>query len=226
MLFEQKLYADAAAALALLGYGSTAPDKATARRLARAKEQVETSATPRWVAVEYELSGGPLLKTPALLLPGEDIARHLAGCTACVLLAVTLGTAVEQLTRATETSDMALAVLVDGVASALVEYADEAQRLLRQKYGEQAKYLTARYSPGYGDFPIALQGEVLRLLDGPRAIGLTVSAGGLLLPRKSITALLGVAGHPVDGRLAGCEHCALREKCGALTGGSKLCRNS
>ena len=46
-----------------------------------------------------------------------------------------------------------------------------------------------------------------------RKIGLCDTPTHLLTPRKSVTAVLGVAGHPVTGRRAGCANCALRERC-------------
>lgn len=33
--------------------------------------------------------------------------------------------------------------------------------------------MTFRFSPGYGDYPIEMQKEYLRILDAPRKIGLT-----------------------------------------------------
>ena len=35
----------------------------------------------------------------------------------------------------------------------------------------------------------------------------------ILVPRKSVTAVCGIADHPVTGTLAGCATCALRETC-------------
>ena len=78
---------------------------------------------------------------------------------------------------------------------------------------EEGQFLTGRFSPGYGDYPIAVQNDLLRLLDAPRKIGLCATPTHLLTPRKSVTAVLGVAGHPVTGRRAGCANCALRERC-------------
>lgn len=74
-------------------------------------------------------------------------------------------------------------------------------------------YLTGRYSPGYGDWPIGVQPRIAALLDTPRRIGLCVTGTCLMLPRKSITAALGLSRTPVTGRRAGCAHCALRDKC-------------
>ena len=42
---------------------------------------------------------------------------------------------------------------------------------------------------------------------------LAITPQHLLAPRKSTTAILGIADHPVTGTLAGCTTCHLRETC-------------
>lgn len=149
-----------------------------------------------------------------LLLAGKDIAAHLEQCSQAVLLAVTVGAQLDALIRKAQAADMAKAVILDAAASVAAEAAAEkAETALRQQLAQKGLYLTGRYSPGYGDLPVDIQREVLRLTDAPRKIGLSVTASGIMTPRKSITAIAGVADIPVKGRLAGCETCILREKC-------------
>ncbi len=57
----------------------------------------------------------------------------------------------------------------------------------------QALYLTDRFSPGYGDMPLAQSGQICEVLNTGRSIGLTVSQSGILMPRKSVTAVLGIS---------------------------------
>ena len=52
--------------------------------------------------------------------------------------------------------------------------------------------MTPRFSPGYGDLPIELQRDFLTLLDASRKIGLTATESSMLVPSKSITALIGI----------------------------------
>lgn len=214
MRFEQRLEPDRAAVLNALGYGGRAPDAATEERIQTALTRVTAAAEPRWVWKPYTLEWPPLLVEAAFSLPGEDIRRHLAGCHRAVLLALTLGGGVEQAIRKAEVEDLALAVIMDTAASDLAErYADAAEGAVRGQMEAGGEYVTGRFSPGYGDLPIALQKELLEALGAPKAIGLTVSGSGILLPRKSITAVLGVAHTPVQGQQAGCENCALHGKC-------------
>lgn len=213
MEFTQKLVIDETRVLQALGFGAAPPDAGTMARLADASQRVETAASARWVYTQYALAGTQVGDT-GVVLPGEDIRRHLDGCDACILLAVTLGGGVETKLRAAQQTDMALAVMMDVCASVLVEqYTAAAQDILYAKAEAEGRYLTGRYSPGYGDFPLGMQPALLRLTNAQRAIGLTATEDCLLLPRKSVTAVLGVAGHPVSGRMAGCDACAIREKC-------------
>lgn len=176
--------------------------------LQKAGRTLREAAKPRAVS----LRAGREALAPCL--QGEDIARHLEGCGTCVLLACTLGAGVDAAQRAANATDMAYAVVLDALASVLAEQiADAAEKTLREQARREGLFLTGRFSPGYGDYPIGLQNELLRFVDAPRQIGLCATSTHLLTPRKSITAVLGLAGHPVTGRRAGCAHCALRAHC-------------
>ena len=171
-------------------------------------QKVEAAAQPRWTYAEY--SCGEL----SSLWLGNDIRRHLAGCSRCVLIAVTLGVQTDRLLRRAGTADVVQQALFDAAASALIEaWAAHAEASLRDIYRKRALYLTRRFSPGYGDFPISGQPEFLRLTGAEKKIGLTVTDTCILVPRKSVTAVCGIADHPVTGTLAGCATCALRETC-------------
>ena len=149
-----------------------------------------------------------------LTLSGSDIREHLKNCQQIVLMGATLGTAVDQLIRRTEILDMAKAVILDAAANVVIEeVCEKAEETLRQQMSQDRKYTTIRYSPGYGDLPIETQNEILRMLDAPRKIGLSVTPTHIMTPRKSITSIMGIADIPVQGKKAGCGHCVLRGTC-------------
>lgn len=148
------------------------------------------------------------------LLLGHDIETHLKKCDSVVALACTLGSEIDRLIRSLQISDMALAVVVDAAASVAIEsVAESLEKGIRKQLEEQGLFLTGRFSPGYGDYTISVQNGLVSFLDAQRRIGLQVTDSHLLIPRKSITALCGVSRHRVKGKLAGCEHCVLRETC-------------
>ena len=183
-----------------LGYGNRPLDGASARLAEECLAQLEGACTPRQV---YRRMG-----REALPFSSGDLDRHLAGCRRCILMAATLGWETERRILQAQAGRMADAVVLDACATAGVEeVCDRLEDDLRRRYGR----LTGRFSPGYGDLPLELQPAVLRVLDAGRRIGLTLSPGGVLLPHKSVTAILGI--DPPQGQTlpAGTESC---DRCG------------
>ena len=122
--------------------------------------------------------------------PGKDIRRHLSDCQQCILLCATLGPQADTLIRRAQVMDMAKALFLDAAASAAIEeVCDGVQIQLAQ---ELERSLTARFSCGYGDFPLSVQKDFLSLLNPPADVGITVSPGGMLIPVKSVTAVIGI----------------------------------
>ena len=155
----------------------------------------------------------PPALTEAGLLPGEDVHKHLTGCGQAILLAVTLGPGVDAQIRRAGVGDIAAGVASDALGSALAEQAaDAAEAQLRQWAATEGKYLTGRFSPGYGDWDIAVQPMVAAALDTVRKAGLCVTDTNLMTPRKSVTALLGVSDHPVKDNWPGAA-IVLRTRC-------------
>lgn len=199
---------DRATALRYMGAAGWKPDRASAVLLDQAECQLMQTATPR--AVWRQL--------PCAVLPlqdrGKDLARHLEGCDEIVVMAATLGSEVDTMLRRMELTDIALAAVSDAMASAMLEQVcDALEEELRVEIGRSGRYLTGRFAPGYGDCPLELNDEICLACDSVRGGGIAVTAQHLLVPRKSTTALLGIADHPVKGALAGCSTCHLRETC-------------
>lgn len=148
------------------------------------------------------------------LLEGNDIRRLLEGCGEAVLMALTLGSQLEKVLMREEVTNMSDAYVLDVCASeAVEEAADDFELRLRKMLKAEGKYLTNRYSPGYGDLPIHTQRPLLDLLNAGRAIGLTLTPTDLMIPRKSITAIMGICDSPKPDVYGGCGHCPILEKC-------------
>jgi cobalamin-dependent methionine synthase I len=91
-------------------------------------------------------------------------------------------------------TDIAKAVTMQAAAAAyLEEYLNNWQYTMKEKFSLEGKYLRPRFSPGYGDFNIEYQKEIIGLLDTSRKIGLTLTDGCMLVPTKSVTALIGIS---------------------------------
>ena len=63
---------------------------------------------------------------------------------------------------------------------------------LRRRAAEDGYYLRARISPGDGDFGLEQQRPLLNRLDAGRRIGVTLTDALMLLPTKTVTAVIGL----------------------------------
>ena len=176
--------------------------------LDKAEQTVLTAAAPRAVYRRLPRTALPLENC------GSDLTRHLQGCDEVLLLAATLGAEVDKLLRRMELTDIALAAAADALASVLLEQVcDELENEIRAQIEAQGVFMTGRYAPGYGDCPLELNDALCLAADTVRGCGLAVTPQHLLTPRKSTTAILGIADHPVTGTRAGCATCHLKETC-------------
>jgi cobalamin-dependent methionine synthase I len=102
-------------------------------------------------------------------------------------MAVTLGVGIDMLLRRKSVTSPSEHFVCDGVASALAEAAaDEAERIFLEGGGHRP-----RFSPGYGDLPLTIQRDVLSLCDAERLLGIRLTDTLLMIPTKSITAIIG-----------------------------------
>ncbi len=183
---------------ACMKFGNNTPDADSLELIKQSSELILASSEPRAVYKEFSIGivedfGEIYIGNPKNKLAGRAAAKHLDHCNKCVLVAVTLGPQIDKLIRRAQVTDMAKAVALDACASSLIEdLCDQINQHLIEKYHEKGMGVTTRFSPGYGDLPLDAQVIFSNLLEMEKKIGLTQSREHLLLPRKSITAIIGV----------------------------------
>lgn len=182
-------------AWAFLGHRGQPVDDDLAARLEEAAALCERELAPRGIFRVLPVrpaEGGIAVAGTNLVLPGESIARHLRGCAHAALMTVTLGPSSEMVLRREAAVSATGGMLADACASSLVE---QAAGVLNEFVDEAAAQRgcapTWRFSPGYGDLPLSVQGSFLEALDAGRALGVTLTAANMLVPSKSITAIVG-----------------------------------
>ena len=151
-----------------------------------------------------------ILRGTELELSGNDILRHLDGCERCILMAVTLGVEADNLIRITQTTDMSKAIILDACATDMTEKLCD---FVQNEIKKENPFITHRFSPGYGDMPLECQADICRILDTYRKIGLSVTENSLMIPRKSVTAIIGISKKSPKSSLMGCEICPMNNTC-------------
>lgn len=176
-------------------------------------EQIRKQLQPRVILRRFSIIENGKLEGTIFTPKGKDVSALLTDCQEAVLMAATLGIESERiLLRA---SAPRLAFLQDAILSAAIEtVCDQAEDQFRTQM--KGLYVTDRFSPGYGDMPLEQSREICQVLSADRMIGLSVTASGIMIPRKSVTAILGMSNKPVRHRKKECHNCkadcSLREE--------------
>lgn len=156
-----------------------------------------------------------VLEDPNFDLRGKGIAHHLEGAVGAVILACTLGFASERELRRHTALSATDGLMYGAAASSLIEQtAEAASAAIAEFAAEQGLYAGLRYSPGYGDLPLDLQPQLLNALDAGKKLGLSVTPANLLVPTKSITAILGLYTTPPRTEYTSpCNGCIVFDDC-------------
>jgi hypothetical protein len=159
-------------------------------------------------------AGSVSLENGLFELPGKAILKHLSASGSCILMAATLGSEVDRKIRYYEKIDLTKALILDACATAYIEaVCDRICDDIKKEDLSDGEHLTFRFSPGYGDLPIEIQKRFLEVLDAGKRIGLTASSTNILLPRKSVTAVMGIAVENCGSSKSGCAVCSKSKEC-------------
>lgn len=156
-----------------------------------------------------------------LVLPGKSITQHLQGACSIACLACTLGMKCERELHTLAAINPLDAMLYGSCANALIETtAEYAQQAIAHEVAPEGLHARMRFSPGYGDLPLTVQKPFLAELQAQKFIGLTVNKNNLLIPTKSITAVIGLFDKiPPSHTASPCSNCIAREYCSYLEKG-------
>lgn len=165
-----------------------------------------------WNRYAYNSSMQTVQADPPFVIQGKQIGRHLQGAEEVIILAATVGESIEKaVTRHFSEGRYAYSVLLDAAATTAVEQiADAMEKAIQPQASAQGYTMRWRFSPGYGDWELSAQPDLLRLSQAG-SIGISLTESLMLYPRKSITAIIGLVHEtqkaPVPHTPNGCAAC-------------------
>lgn len=120
----------------------------------------------------------------------SDIRRLLANATDVCLMIATVGPALEQRARDyLANRETFRGYMLDRMGSYLVEhFIRQLDATVERQLAARGMGFTRRYSPGYGDFSLEAQSVFVNMLSDIMP-NLKITAHGLLLPEKTVTAI-------------------------------------
>ena len=146
-----------------------------------------------WKVYDYDCEKNLILSEPNFEIKGDSIIKHLAGCEKVVCMAVTVGDRIErEVTEEFRKGGYVCSMLLDAAATTAVEQAADAmEKVIEQETAKDGYKMRWRYSPGYGDWSLNEQKDFFKITDA-KEIGMRLSPMLMLMPRKSITAVIGL----------------------------------
>ncbi len=170
---------------ARLGYMPKADDALVNECKEELLGAVRPSFCAKGVSVSYPREGAVLMDDREALSLG--LYKSLYPAKKAFLISVTLGIGADRCLARARESGAAKHFVLDAVASALAEAAVEyADRTVTS--GKDRK---RRFSPGYGDLPLSFSSDILELTGACSILGISRTASALMLPTKSVTAIVG-----------------------------------
>lgn len=187
--------ADRAAIARYLGMPSAQADGTTRQMIENGLKELEKTAEPHFVmrraGVEHPAADS--VEIDGCRFFGREPARSLKGCVYALLFAATLGAETDRLLHIRQAISIGAAAVLDACASVVLE--EFVARRLEHSGAEMERhglYLRWFTAPGYTGFDLRYQEQLLRLVDAPKRIAVTLTGGGLLVPTKSMTGIAGI----------------------------------
>lgn len=194
--------------LRYLGCGSAAADEQSLQMADRAIKLLLEKCRPRntYTVIGIKAESESIRLENGMTFFSESLARVMSGCSRMLVFGATLGIEADLLIKRETAKNVAMgAVLQAASAACIEEYCDDTQALIGRESFLKGEALGDRFSPGYGDFALECQKDIFAVLDCERKIGLTLTENCIMIPSKSVTAVIPIGGS--CGRQLGCRYC-------------------
>lgn len=167
--------------------------------------ELEAAASPQYVYRIFSTDiGENTVKVGGVCFSSKRLATHLRGCKKAAILAATLGTQADTVIRRAALSGTVNASAAQAAGAAMIEQVlDEAVDAIKTESGLNAR---PRFSPGYSDWQLSSQRDMLALCDAQKRIGITLTDTLLMIPTKSVTAIVGLTNDACKSK-GGCSEC-------------------
>ena len=199
--------------MGLRGPVDISPD--TDAMIKKAINALEKDCSPKHVSRAFPVTvEGNEVRFADVVIESRSLARNLAGCTQCVLFAATAGPFCDMLVKRASVTSSAYASCCQAAGAAAIEaYCDLINDKIKDEYEAKGLFARLRFSPGYGDLPLENQKDWFRLLDITRNTGIELTGSLLMVPTKSVTAIIGLSPDRLPCVRQGCESCTMSAAC-------------
>ena len=155
------------------------------------------------------------------VLHGPSLTSLLSNAEEIVTVVCTIGPKLEnQVTDCLGRSEPLRGLLLDGIGNAAMDsLTQEVCRLIVSAALRRGYQTSSPFSPGMHGFPITEQWQLLHLVPAEQ-IGVSLTASGVMFPRKSASMVIGIGRQVTNWKQAeACARCNLSRTCHYRLGG-------
>lgn len=153
-----------------------------------------------------ELEGGKKISGPL-------VTGHLVGARYLFIAVCTVGSKIDDFASEVMNDDIVFALAIEGVGSTAVEsLANEVCRDIELKAASRGYQTTIPLSPGMIGWDVEEGQPIIFDLVNSNEIGVTLTPYKLMIPRKSLSMIIGVGPNISSGEHI-CDYCTMRGTC-------------
>lgn len=131
--------------------------------------------------------------TLSFISKSKSLSKLLKDCDEIIIFAATVGLEIDRYIAKQQKISPVKALLANAYGAERIEnLCDTFCAEIKNQLKSENRFITRRFSPGYGDFPLEAQKEMFALLDPARQIGVSLNESLLMSPSKSVTAIMGI----------------------------------
>lgn len=187
-----------------LGYYSAKTDEATGSVMCGCTEEFLKAASfiACYAKVPVKIENG--VDLGFMRVNSLSLEKNLSGCDYAYIMAATTGIEAHRLIERNAVISPLKGVVTDCVGSAAIEaFCDKINLSF-----ENPEFLRPRFSPGYGDLPLECQKNIVDFLQTKKNIGMSLTESLMMVPVKSVTAIIGIGKEKNKCTGPGCMKCS------------------
>ena len=196
--------------LRYLGYGNNEADYAVTSAIEKCITEIQPKLFCKACYDRFDvlINADGSLNMGFIDSDSKNLSKNLRDCEKIILFTATIGIETDRIIGKYSAVSPLNAVVAQATGTAAIEaWCDVLCRHFEEMEADAGNYLRPRFSPGYGDFPLTVQKRIFEVLDCSRKIGVTLTDSLLMMPSKSVSAIIGISKNNLNCTVHGCEMC-------------------
>lgn len=187
-----------------LGYYSAETDDKTKDMVAQCTEEFLEAADFRACFAQVEVGKDGEIDLGNKIIRCNSLKKNLSGCDKAYIFAATTGIESHRLIERNFVISPLKGIVTDCVGSAAIEAFCNQINLSF----DNCDCLRPRFSPGYGDMPLECQKDIVEFLQTNKNAGISLTDSLMMVPVKSVTAIIGIGKEKNKCTGPGCMICS------------------